>query len=63
MITYTITSAVITGGTSIPTSASSVDLPVGAALGWLSVFFFPFNNHHTEIFQNPHRKARKTQCH
>ena len=38
-ITYTITSAVITGGTSIPTSASSVDLPVGAALGWLSVFF------------------------
>ena len=34
-----IISAVITGGTSIATSASSVGLPVGAALAGFSVFF------------------------
>ena len=36
-----ITSAVITGGASIPLFASSVGLPVGAALGGLGVVF-PF---------------------
>ena len=58
-----LTSAVITGGASIATSASGIGLPVGAALAGFSVFFFTFNGCHTKTFKNPHRKARKRQCH
>ena len=57
-----ITSKVITGGTSIATSSSGIDLPVGIIFCGASIFF-SLMTVATEIFQNPHCKARKTQYH
>ena len=45
-----ITSTVITGGITIAAFASGAGLPVGITLSGTSLFFSPFNRHHTQVF-------------